>query len=327
MDFGKFFSELDSIHAPAEKTVQCCERKENYIIGEECISCKSCGGEITNIIDSPEWRFYGAKDTKSANPTRCGMPVNALLPESSLGTSMSSKNRNQTMNRLGMYQRWNSMPYKERSLYKVFVEIDARCLSHDICPVIRNTAKSLYKILSETQIKRGKKRKGIIAACVFNSCKECGAPRSPNEISCVFEIDPKVMTKGLNDYTEIMRMSKTDMSRIHDVRSINMQDFIQRFCHNLGLTEKQSNIILNIAEICEDLRLISDNTPPSMATGSIYLYVRYQELDITKKDISDACKISEVTINKCYKKLEANEIIQEFLQKLTLDHEIQRPHQ
>ena len=194
------------------------------------------------------------------------------------------------------------------------MEIDDKCLRHDICPVIRNTAKSLYKILSETQIKRGKKRLGIIAACIFNACKECGAPRSPNEISCVFEIDPKVMTKGLNDYTEIMRMSKTDMSRIQDVRSINMQDFIQRFCHKLGLSEKQASIISGIAEMCEDLRLISDNTPPSMATGCIYLYARQQELEITKKDISDVCKISEVTINKCYKKIEGNEIIKEFLE-------------
>lgn len=323
MDYGEFFSVLDRLDVPnSPKPKSCCEQPENYIIGNECISCKICDSEITNIIDSPEWRFYGAKDTKSSNPTRCGMPVNALLPESSLGTSMSNKNRNQTMNRLGMYQRWNSMPYKERSLYKVFVEIDAKCLAHDICPVIRNTAKSLYKILSETQIKRGKKRLGIIAACVFNACKECGVPRSPNEISCVFEIDPKVMTKGLNDYTEIMRMSKTDISRIQDVRSINIRDFIQRFCHKLGLTEKQSSIISGIADICEDLHLISENTPPSMATGCIYLYVREKELDITKKDISEVCKISEVTINKCFKKIEDNEIIQEFLQKLTLNHKV-----
>jgi transcription initiation factor TFIIB len=330
MDFGSLFSELDSLNQKEPKEETCCDKKENYIIGEECISCKICHCEITNIIDTPEWRFYGSKDTRSKDPTRCGMPVNLLLPESSLGTSMSNKNRNKTMNRLGMYQRWNSMPYKERSLYKVFVEIDAKCRTKDICPVIRNTAKSLYTILSKTQIKRGNKRKGIIAACVFNACKECGAPRSPNEISSIFEIDPKIMTKGLNDYTEIMRMSKTPISRIQDIRGIKMIDFIHRFCQNLSLTEKDADIITQIAEICEDMNLISDNTPPSMATGCIYLYIRFKHLDITKKDISEECKISEVTINKCFKKIEKHGMIQEFLnlvgnqnsQKLTLDKKI-----
>ena len=29
-----------------------------------------------NVIDeSPEWRYYGAEDNKSVNPTRCGVPT------------------------------------------------------------------------------------------------------------------------------------------------------------------------------------------------------------------------------------------------------------
>ena len=46
-----------------------------------------------------------------------------------------------------------------------------------------------------------------------------------------------------------------------------------------------------------------------MASGCIYLYIKINDLNIHKKDISDICKISEVTINKCYKKLEKNEEI------------------
>ena len=43
-----------------------------------------------------------------------------------------------------------------------------------------------------------------------------------------------------------------------------------------------------------------------MAAGCIYLYIKTNDLDIHKKKISDICKISEVTINKCYKKLETH---------------------
>jgi len=42
-------------------------------------------------------------------------------------------------------------------------------------------------------------------------------------------------------------------------------------------------------------------------------------MDIDKKNISEVCKISEVTINKCSKKLEENDIIMEFLKKISLD--------
>jgi transcription initiation factor TFIIIB Brf1 subunit/transcription initiation factor TFIIB len=61
--------------------------------------------------------------------------------------------------------------------------------------------------------------------------------------------------------------------------------------------------------MCEELNLVNDNTPPAMAAGCIYLYIRILKLDIDKKQISEVCKISEVTINKCSKKLEENDII------------------
>ena len=322
MDYDSYFNEIDIAQKgpqSSEKTPTCCELPKNYSEHKGVISCSACFCEITNIIDGPEWRYYGACDSKSQNPTRCGLPTNALLPKSSVGSSVSGKNRSESMNKIGMYQRWNSMPYAERSLYKVFVLIESKCQENALPRVISDTAKSLYKILSGAKISRGSNRTGIIAACVFNACKECGAPRSPNELASIFKIDPKVMTKGCKNYTEIMRLSKTDMSRVHNIKSIDLNDFITRFSHNLHLGDKQIKQINHISDLCQDLHLISDNTPPSMASGCIYLYVKVQNLEISKKDISLICKISEVTINKCAKKLEANDIIMDYLRTLVQD--------
>ena len=41
-----------------------------------------------------------------------------------------------------------------------------------------------------------------------------------------------------------------------------------------------------------------------MASGCIYLLLQLKNIDISKKLISENCNISEVTINKCYKKLD-----------------------
>ena len=60
------------------------------------------GGVIYKDImdEGPEWRYYGADDTKSSDPTRCGMPINVLLPDSSVGSIIlnqysNDKNMNQ----------------------------------------------------------------------------------------------------------------------------------------------------------------------------------------------------------------------------------------
>ena len=284
-----------------QKKTKCCDNQDNYMIDEGIITCKKCNNIISNIIDSPEWRFYG---DNGKNPTRCGMPVNVLLPDSSLGTSISSQNRGPAMNKINMYQKWNSMPYKERSLYKVFNEIEQRCDRNNLPKIISSTAKSLYRVISETKISRGSNRKGIIAASVYFACKECSVPRSTKELAHIFDIDSKIMTKGCKNFTEIMRMSSYDKNRVQSHKSVNLDDFIERFSHKLSLDKDDINHILRISNLCQNIGINNDNTPPAMASGCIYLYIRYMKIDISKKDISDICKISEVTINKCYKKIE-----------------------
>jgi len=311
-DFDDYFKTLGEINH-TERELKCCEIKENYEYtnkGETI--CKICSNTISNIIDTPEWKNY--KDSNT-NTTRCGMPTNVMLPESSMGTTIKN-DYNFKMSRVNRYQQWNSMPYKERSLYKVYKDIEDKCISGDLPLVISETAQSYYLTISETKISRGSNRIGIIAACIYFACKECLVPRSTNELSSLFQIDNKIMTKGCKNFTEIMRMSK-DRKRIQTHKSVNLHDFIDRFSHKLELSDKIQKHIRILSKLCEELNLVNDNTPPAMAAGCIYLYIRIVKIDIDKKQISEVCKISEVTINKCSKKLEENEIIMNKINELS----------
>lgn len=307
-NFDDYFNTLGKINN-IEREKKCCEIKENYEYtnkGETV--CKICNNTISNIIDTPEWKNY--KDS-NVNTTRCGMPTNVMLPESSMGTTIKN-DYNFKMSRVSRYQQWNSMPYKERSLYKVYKDIEEKCISADLPLIISETAQSYYLTISQTKISRGSNRIGIIAACIYHSCKECDVPRSTNELSSLFQIDNKILTKGCKNFTEIMRMSK-DRNRIQIHKSINLNDFISRFCHKLKITEKDQQKIIKLSKLCEELNLINDNTPPAMASGCIYLYLQIKQIKIDKKQISEVCKISEVTVNKCSKKLEGNENIIDYL--------------
>ena len=77
---------------------------------------------INNIMDTPEWKFNGTGDSKGKDTTRCGMPVNPLLPSSSVGSTIAhSRKFDDKMNRVKKYQSWNAMPYRERSLYNIIL--------------------------------------------------------------------------------------------------------------------------------------------------------------------------------------------------------------
>jgi len=59
-----------------------------------------------------------------------------------------------------------------------------------------------------------------------------------------------------------------------------------------------------IAKKIEDADTISDNTPHAVAAGIVYFISTLCNLSISKTDIKTVCGVSEVTINKCFKKLD-----------------------
>jgi transcription initiation factor TFIIIB Brf1 subunit/transcription initiation factor TFIIB len=59
-----------------------------------------------------------------------------------------------------------------------------------------------------------------------------------------------------------------------------------------------------VATRIEKQNLIPENTPHSIAAGIIYFVSQICNLNICKKDVNRVTEISEVTINKCFKKLE-----------------------
>ena len=129
------------------------------------------------------------------------------------------------------------------------------------------------------------------------SCKFNKVPRSAKEISEMFNIKITTMTRGCKKFQDIMKMN---------LEATKAEDFIQRFSSKLSLTIEIRELCKYIVQKADELSIVSENTPPSIAAGSIYLCIVLCDLDITKKDLSTACGISQVTLTKCYKKLYTN---------------------
>ena len=58
-----------------------------------------------------------------------------------------------------------------------------------------------------------------------------------------------------------------------------------------------------VAKKIEQNNIIPENTPHSVAAGIVYFVAQSCHLNISKKNVNKVSEISEVTINKCYKKL------------------------
>ena len=96
-----------------------CDRCESILrfSDEGFLTCTNnkCGIIYKDRLDSAaEWRYYGADDNQGSDPTRCGMPINPYLEESSFGCRVLCVGKSSyEMRKVRRYTEWQSMPYKE----------------------------------------------------------------------------------------------------------------------------------------------------------------------------------------------------------------------
>ena len=272
------------------------------------------------IDQSAEWRYYGAEDSNNNDPTRCGMPINPLLKESSYGCKViCSGATSYEMRKIRRYTEWQSMPYKEKSQYDEFQRITIIAHNAGIPKIIIDEALRYHKKISEHKTFRGLNRDGIIAASIYISCRTNDCPRTAKEIATIFTLDNTSATKGCKNATTILNEIESEMTN-KDKTSLcrtKPEDFIERFCSKLNINQELTKCCKFVALRIQKNNMIPENTPHSIAAGIVYFIAQICKLNISKKDVNKVSEISEVTINKCFKKLE--EVQTQLIPKAILD--------
>jgi transcription initiation factor TFIIB len=270
---------------------------------------RKCGIIYKDLVDhSAEWRFYGADDNQHGDPTRCGIPINPLLEESSYGCKvLYSGGMSYEMRKIRRYTEWQTMPYKEKSQYDDFQVITNMAQNAGIPKMIIDDAIYYHKKISEYEVNfRGTNRDGILAASIYISCRINNFPRTAKEIASIFRLDVTSATKGCKNALAIINNLEKDVIN-KDKTSFcrtKPEDFIERFCSKLNINGELTKVCQFIAMKIEKENLMPENTPHSIAAGIIYFICQVFHLNVNKKDIKNVSEISEVTINKCFKKLE-----------------------
>ena len=288
-----------------------CESSVQYS-EEKFLVCTNpkCGIIYKEVLDhSAEWRYYGAGDNKMSNPTRCGIPIDPLLEVSSYGCKVICGRRSTyEMRKIRRYTEWQSMPYKEKSIYDEFQRIKAMANLAGIHNIIIDEALRYHKKISAEKTFRGLNRDGIIAASIYIASRIHDYPRTPKEIATIFILDNTSATKGCKNALAIL--NKIEKGLENNEKTFFPQtkplDFIERFCSRLSINSELTKVCQFIAVRIERNNIIPENTPHSVAAGIIYFIAKICSLNISKHDVYCVSEISEVTVNKCYKKL--NEI-------------------
>jgi len=280
-----------------------------------------CGLIYKDTLDySPEWRFYNTDDKNANDPTRCGNPINPLLVESSFGCKVLSTTKSSyEMKKIRKWTEWQSMPHKEKSLYDEFQFITTMAQNAGIPRIFIDDAMAIHKDISEQKMFRGMNRDGIKSASIYISCRLNGCPRTAHEIADIFKLDKTSATNGCSMAVNILHNIERNLepSKQAELCVTLPSLFIERYCSKLNFNKELTMLAKFIANKVEKNNLITDNIPHAIAAGIVYFISYNCNLNVSKQDIKVICGVSEVTINKCFKKLETNR--DNFLPKAILD--------
>ena len=309
---GKSSVPLECMYRPGGNREKCERCGYGLAFSEEgfltCINNK-CGIIYKDTVDqSAEWRFYGADDNQNSDPTRCGMPINPLLQESSFGCKViCSGKTSYEMRKIRRYPDWQCMPYKEKTQYDDFQYITSMSLVAGIPKLIIDDAIRYHKKVSEyEQTFRGDNRAGILAASIYIACKIHNYPITAKEIATIFHLDVTSATKGCKNAVIIINDIEKELCNTEKTAycKIKPEAFIERYCSKLNMNAELTKLCQFISIKIETKGLIPENTPQSIAAGVVYFIVQICKLNITKKDVKNISEISEVTVNKVFKKIE-----------------------
>lgn len=211
---GAFLTDGDGAEAaPAAYRCPTCEDAAAIEHDGAEVVCTRCG----SIVDVPlewtaEYRWFSSDAGGGGpDPSRCGFPVNHLMPESSLGTMILNNRQSTLMRRIKRYHMWNLMPYRERTLWTVFEGLQIRAANAGISNAVLDEAKELYAQLTASAICRGQaQRDAMLAACIWESLKRHESPRMPKDIADIFNLPLRQVAKGIKQFQELLAKRTTE---------------------------------------------------------------------------------------------------------------------
>ncbi|MEM3586187.1 MAG: transcription initiation factor IIB [Candidatus Jordarchaeaceae archaeon] len=267
--------------------------------------CKNCGLVIRDhIIDvGPEWRSFNQEQSRKR--VRVGGPITPTIHDRGLSTVIDRRNKDiygkdltprkrTQIYRLRMWQRRVVSNPNERNLAFALSEISRMSAQLGLSQNIREETAIIYRKAMEHRLIRGRSVDGMTAAALYAACRKCRIPLT------------------LDDVAEISRAEKREIARSYrfiarelklEIPPVNPIEYIPKFSSALNLTGPVQEKAVELMQKVSEKGLTSGRDPTSIAAAVVYISSILMKERRTQKEISEAAKVTEVTIRNRYKEL------------------------
>jgi transcription initiation factor TFIIB len=292
-----------------EEVTQCPEcgsthLTRDYSRGE--LVCEDCGLVIDeDFVDhGPEWRAFDSEQREKRS--RVGAPLTYTIHDKGLSTVIGWKNRDSygksipTRSRAQLYRlrKWQRRirvsNATERNLAFALAELDRMASGMGLPRNVRETAAMIYGKAVIKNLIRGRSIEGVSAAALYAACRQCGVPRTLDEVAEASGVSRKEIGRTYRFIARELGLKLMPTSP---------QDYISRFCSELGLSGDVQSKAIEILKEAADKELTSGRGPTGVAAAAIYIASILCGERRTQREVADVAGVTEVTIRNRYKEL------------------------
>jgi transcription initiation factor TFIIB len=264
--------------------------------------CGKCGLVMTDKIadTGAEWRSFSNDES---NRTRVGAGTSLTMHDMGLSTVIGAANKDSTGKPLSASVRssierlrtWDSRTQAhssaDRNLRQALNEMDKLKDKLALTDSVIEKAAYIYRKAMEKKLVRGRSIQGLVAACLYASCRNTETPRTLDDIAKGINIRRKDVARC---YRLIFRELELKMPVVDPVKGVS------RIASIANLSEKSKRKAIVILNQAKEIGMVAGKDPMGIAAAALYLACISTGEVKSQKDISIASGVTEVTIrNRC----------------------------
>ena len=264
--------------------------------------CSKCGLVVTDkIVDTgAEWRSFSNDE---GNKARTGAGTSLTMHDRGLSTVIGAANKDATGKPLSAgvkssierLRTWDSRSQAhssaDRNLRQALNEMGKLKDKLALTDAVVEKAAYIYRKAMEKKLVRGRSIQGLVAACLYASCRNTETPRTLDDIAKGINIRRKDVARC---YRLIFRELELKMPVVDPVKGIS------RIASIAELSEKSKRKAIRILNQAKEEGIVAGKDPMGIAAAALYLACISTGEVKSQKDISIASGVTEVTIrNRC----------------------------
>jgi len=270
------------------------------------VVCTDCGCVIFEKLTdtSPEWRAFD--DEQRARRARVGAPMTYTIHDKGLSTVIdwhdhrSSGKRLTSAQRIELYvlRKWQRRvrvsDATERNLAVALSDLSKLSSALNLPKNILETASVIYRKAIKKRLIRGRSIHNVTAAAIYMSCRQCGIPRTLDEIAEAASLNKK-------DVGRSYRFMVRELEAF--VPPSTSRNYAARFSNKLVISGRAEGIAIRILETAKKMKLTSGRGPTGIAAAATYVATVLTNERKTQREIAEIANVTEVTIRNRYKEL------------------------